>query len=180
MNELLQQAIAEAYASAPQDEIVLHTLEINHKSFTQPIRVVRYPVSGPEPERFNCLLEADAPYNPGQVVEFIGLPFELTLPEKDTESPGQFTIRVDNVGDALDEYLENAALGGSKITAIYREYIKGREADGPAQIWQSITLHSPRQEGQSIIMDGAVIDWMFKKFGRLYKVRDYPALALGR
>ncbi len=180
MNELLQQAIAEAYASAPQDEIILHALEINHRSFTQPVRVIRWPVSGPEPERFRCLLEDDAPYNPGQVVEFIGLPFEPIIPARDTENPGQFAIRIDNVGDALDEYLENAALHGGKISAVYREYIKGQEAEGPAQVWRSITLHSPRQEGQSIIMDGATLDWMFLKFGRLYKVKDYPGLALGR
>lgn len=177
--ELLQQAIAEAYASAPQTEVILHTLEINHRSFEQPIRVVRWPVTSEQPERFQMLLEDDALYNPGQVVEFIGFPFEVTLPEKDTESPGQFTIRVDNVGDRLDEYLENAALGGGTITAVYREYIQGRELEGPGGVWPGITLISPRMEGQTIVMDGCVLDWMHRPYGRLYLPGKYPALVAG-
>ena len=37
----LSDALEEAYASAPSSEAVLHTLEIRHPDFTQPIRVVR-------------------------------------------------------------------------------------------------------------------------------------------
>ena len=180
MDPLLEQAIAEAYASAPQDVIPLHTLEVNHFTFTEPVRICRWPVDGPEPERFRCLLEDYAPFNPGQPVEFIGAPFELVLPEKSTESPGRFTIRVDNVGDILDEYLENAALSGGKITAIYREYLKGQEMDGPASVWPEITLASPRMEGQTLIMDGAILDWVFRAFGTLYLPSDYPGIIAGR
>ncbi|MDR2892971.1 MAG: DUF1833 domain-containing protein [Deltaproteobacteria bacterium] len=182
MDDKMKAALAEAYASAPQNTILLHTLEVNHRSFTEPARVCRWSVTGPEPEVFHCQLEDNAPYNPGQVVDFIGLPFEITLPEKDTESPGQFTIKIDNIGDRFDEYLENAALHGGTITAIYRVYRKGFESseDGPDSVYHSIKLHSPRQEGQAIVMDGAVLDWMFKKFGKLYLAKDYPGLVAGR
>ena len=37
----LSQVIMEAYAAAPSDVVVYHTLEINHAAFTQPIYVVR-------------------------------------------------------------------------------------------------------------------------------------------
>jgi hypothetical protein len=180
MNELLEKAIAEAYASAPQDVIALHSLEVNHPTFTKPVRVIRWPVAGPEPERFSCLLEEDAPYNPGQIVEFIGAPFEIVLPEKSLESPGQFSIRVDNIGDLLDEYLENAALQGGTITAIYREFLKDQELDGPASVWPGISLRSPRMEGQTLVMDGAVLDWLFRAWSTLYKPGDYPGLVAGR
>ena len=180
MDPLLEKAIAEAYASAPQDTISLHSLEINHCTFTEPVRVLRWPVTGPEPERFLCLLESDAPYNPNQVVEYIGAPFEIFPPAKDTEFVGTFTIRVDNVGDILDEYLENAALEGGKITAIYREFIKGQELDGPASVWPGIGLQSPRMEGQTLVMDGAVLLWAFKKHGELYLTSDYPGIIAGR
>jgi hypothetical protein len=179
--ELLEAALKEAYASAPQDEIILHALEINHRSFTEPIRVIQWPVTGPEPDRFKCLLEADAPYNPGQVVTFIGLPFDLVPPEKSTENMGQFQIRVENVGDILDEHLEAASLNGGTITAIYREFLKGsEEVMGPVAIWGDIKIISPRPEGQAIVFDGAVLDWMFRKFGRLTLPSDYPALVTGR
>jgi hypothetical protein len=181
MDPLLEKAIAEAYASAPQGEIPLHSLEVNHFTFTEgPARVMRWPVTGPEPDRFLCLLEDDAPFNPGQTVEFIGAPFEILLPEKSTESPGQFKLRVDNIGDLLDEYLENAALSGGKITAIYREFLKGQELDGPASVWPGIILTSPRMEGQTLTMDGAILDWVFRAYGQLYVPSDYPGLIAGR
>ena len=180
-DDVLDEAIREAYASAPQNVIVLHTLEINHPAFTRPARVCRWPVTGEEPEKFGCLLEQDAPYNAGQVVDFIGLPFEITLPEKSAESPGSFTLKLDNVGDTLDAELEEAALQGSKITAIYREFIKGTEStDGPRSVWDDISITSPHMEGQSIVATGAVLDWMFKPFGKLYLPSRYPALVRGR
>jgi hypothetical protein len=180
MKDILQQAIKEAYASAPQDVIALHSLEVNHFTFTEPVRVIRWSSGSPEPERFLCKLEDDATYNPGEEVEFIGAPFELLLPEKDTESPGQFTVRVDNIGDILDEYLENAAMSGGKITAVYREFIKGEEKEGPALVWPGITLSSPRMEGQTLVMSGAVLDWLMRKFGWLYLPHEYPGIVPGR
>lgn len=177
---LLDEAIVEAYASAPQDTIVLHTLEINHKSFAQPARVVRWPVTGNEPTRFVCLLEPDAPYDPGREVEFIGLPFEVVPPAHSTENPGQFQIRIDNAGDVLDEHLEGAALSGGQITAIYREYIKGSEAEGPRTVWSGIKINSPRMEGQTIVVSGAVLDWMQRAFGYLYTPEKYPGLVRSR
>lgn len=177
----LDAAIAEAYASAPQDVIVLHTLEINHPAFTQPARVCRWPVTDSEPTVFRCRLENDAPYNAGEVVEFVGLPFEIVLPEKSGENPGSFTLRLDNIGDMLDAELEAAAMYGSKITAIYREYIKGTEStDGPRTVWDDITITDPKMEGQSIVATGAILDWMFKPFGKLYLPSEYPALVRGR
>ena len=53
MDPLLEKAIAEAHASAPQDEIPLHFLEVNHFTFTEgPVRVMRWPVTGPERGKF--------------------------------------------------------------------------------------------------------------------------------
>jgi hypothetical protein len=178
--ELLKLAIEEAYASAPQDVISLHSLEINHKTFTDPIRIVRWPAVGPELEKFQCLIEPEAEYSPGQVMEFLGAPFDFHLPEKDTANPGQFKVSVDGVGNLLDEYMTNAALEGGKITAIYREYIKGQELDGPASVWPAITLTSPRLEGMTFVMSGAILDWMFRPFGRLMLPGDYPGIAIGR
>ena len=178
--DILEQAIAEAYASAPKDVIVLHTLEINHKSFPEPVRAVRWPVTDNEPEVFRCRLEDTAPYHPRQLVDFVGVPFEIVTPAKSTEEPGQFQIRIDNIGDTLDEDLEAAALSGGMITAIYREYIKGSEADGPSAVWEGIQINSPRMEGQTIVVSGAVLDWMQRPFGYLYTPESYPALVRSR
>ena len=181
MNDLLQKAIAEAYASAPVEVQMLHTLELNHKSFTQPARVIRWPVTDNTPDVFQCLLEDTAPYDPGKVVEFIGAPFEITLPTQSTDETGQFSIRIDNIGDRLDEDLEAAALSGGQITAIYREFIKGTEGtDGPSSIWEGINIKNPRLEGQTIVTDGSILDWMNRPFGQLYTPEKYPGLVRGR
>lgn len=177
----LDEIIREAYASAPQDVIVLHTLEILHPAFSKPARICRWPITGEEPEIFHCLLEPDASVEAGCIVDFIGVPFEIIPPEKSSEQLGTFSIRVDNIGDALDEELESAVLYGSAIKATYREYIKGTESTtGPRAVWEDITIGDLHMEGQSIVASGAILDWMFKPFGELYLPSDYPALVRGR
>ena len=179
-SKLLEAALAEAYASAPSSVIILHSLEINHYTFTEPLRAVRWPVSGPVPDEFFLKLEDDAPYNPGAVVRFLGIPFDIVQPDKDTDSIGQFKVSFDSVEDRIDEYLTNAALGGGKISAIYREYIKGEELEGPAAVWQGMTFTNPRMEGQTITMDGVVLDWLTRGWSGLYLAGDYPALVTNR
>lgn len=173
-------AIAEAHASAPQNVIILCALEINHPAFTEPCRLVCWPVTDEEPKRFHLLHEPDAPFAPGQTVEYLGVPFEVTTPESSAETPGTFAFRADNVGDTLDADLEAAALQGGKIEAIFREYIKGSEADGPRSVWEGINIKSPRMDGFAIVADGAVLEWLLKVFGRLYTPELYPALVRGR
>jgi len=176
----IQEAMNEAYASAPADVIVLDTLEVHHRTLEVPIRVVRCPHLGPEPRMFNLKLEDNAPVNAGESVEFIGAPFELSLPEKNSENPGTFTIRIDGIDDSLDEYLRNAAVDGGAMTAIYRQYVQGFEADGPGVVWGGIELVNPRLEGMTFVVEGAVLNWMFLPFGRIYRAIDYPGLVVGR
>ena len=180
MNELLQKAIQEAYASAPVEQQILHTLELNHKSFTQPARVLRWPLE-PTPKRFLAKLEDDAIYNPGAIVEFIGLPFDITLPEKSENTPGEISLRICGIGDYFDEDLEAAALGGGTITAIYRGYVMGLEQEGPAEMWRGIHISSPYLDAASgdLTAVGTVLDWINKPFGRLYTPSKYPALVRG-
>ena len=173
----LQQAIAEAYACAPQDVLILHTLEINHKTFNRPARVARWSGVGPEVEVFRCRLEGNALYNPGEVVEFVGPPFELVPPEKSETTPGEISLRVSGIGYELDNDLEAAALGGSAISCIYRSFIHGEELKGPAEVWPGITLTGPSSEGaDNMTATGAVLNWINRKYGRKYTPEGYPGL----
>jgi Domain of unknown function (DUF1833) len=64
----LTEALAEVYASNPQDEVVLNTLELRHPTFVDdagnpaPIRVVADYASA------TATLETDAPLNAGEAV----------------------------------------------------------------------------------------------------------------
>lgn len=176
--ELLEEALNEAYASATVDIIVLHTVEIYHRTFDEPLRIVRWPVEGPELTKFYCKLEDTAQFNAGQIVEFLGCPFEIKLPEKSQDTPGEFELSIAGAAEVIEPYLENAALGGGEITAVYRSYIKGEEENGPATVWPDIYLHSPSVDSSSgtVSMKGGILDWLNRKFGRLISVGNYPAL----
>lgn len=175
----LDEAIAEAYASAPDDELVYDALEIDHPAFIAPARVVNWPVTGPEPQRFQFRHESTAPLNPDEVVEYIGLPFEVIPPESSENNAGTFQIQL-SLPDDFDQYLEAAATNPGVIKANYRQYIQGREDEGPAVLWLDLTITSPRREGGAIIADAAVLTWANNPYGDLYLPSDYPALVSGR
>jgi hypothetical protein len=176
---LLAKALAEAYASAPKGQIPLDTLELNHPNFTQPIRVVRWPVTGPAPRIFDLCLEDDAPINPGAVVQFIGFPFDLKIPESSNETEGTFELRL-SVHQEIDQVLMAAVLNPGIITAIYRQYVTGLELEGPSAVWPDIEIQSPRREGGDIVAQGAILRWMFKNYRDLYTAGKFLGITAGR
>ena len=113
----LSEAIKEAYASAPDDEIVYHTLEFRHPAFTQPIRVVRDYVN------LTAALEAGAPLNGGEMVEFVAFAFELQLPEKTERGMPEISITIDNVSREILANVELALGSTSLIEVTYRAYL---------------------------------------------------------
>lgn len=177
---LVEQALAEAYATAPQDIIILDTLEVHHRTFNEPMRVVRWPITGEKPDTFHLLLDREAPVNPGEIVDFLGVPFELKPPDQSSENIGTFEIRIDGIDDLVDEYMENAAIDGGKLTAIYRTYVQGMEAEGPSSVWSGLELQNPRIEGLAFVIDASVLNWAVRPYGRLYTALEYPGLVVGR
>lgn len=176
--ELLLQALAESYASAVQDTIILYTLEVNHPSFAQPARVARWTSDRPEPEKFICRLEDTAPVNPTEEVEFIACPFDVRFPDKNEDTAGEFQFKVQGAGFLLDEQLEAAALSGGKITAILRIYVKGEELKGPAEVWPGINIATPNIDSSTgdVTASGSLFDWINRTFGYNYTPSKYPAL----
>lgn len=118
------EALAEAYASAPETSLILDTLEFHHPTFVnesgQPTaaRVVRsvYAV--------DATLEASAPLNAGEVVSFQPVDFVFRRPDEDNsgQSP-EVEIAIDNVAKTLLPYLELAKESRVPIQVIYRPYL---------------------------------------------------------
>lgn len=121
----LSDAIAEAYASAPVDQIILHTLELHHPSFTQPIRVVRDRVA------LDARLEATAPADAGAVVTFTPYAFDVVPPEQTTSGLPQCIIEIDNVSRDIQAQIDAALAAGDRITLIYRAFLEDTALDGP-------------------------------------------------
>ena len=128
----LSAAIQEAYACAPAAEVVLHTLELRHPSFTTPIRVVR------DRQDFTAYLEADAPEDPGAEVTFVAFAFDFRLPDVDKAAVPEIEIILDNASAEIIGYLDAAAQSADLIEVTYRPYLAS-DTSGP-QIDPPITL----------------------------------------
>lgn len=116
-DDTLSQAIKEAYASAPANVVIYHTMELWHPAFTTPIRVVRDYVD------LTATLESTAPRNASESVTFIAFNFDFTKPEVSAAGIPQITITMDNVDRSIVANIE-AALGSTElVSVIYREFI---------------------------------------------------------
>jgi hypothetical protein len=120
----LSAAIQEAYASAPVDEVIYHTLELHHPAFSTPIRVVR------GWEDVNATLEATAPEDPSTLVTFVAFPFEFIKPEVTPNGVPQIIIEIDNVSREILAAIESTVGSTAQIQVIYREYIDS-DLSGP-------------------------------------------------
>lgn len=114
----LSDAIKEAYASAPDNVVILHTLELLHPAFTQPIRVVR------DHQDLTATLEASAPADAGMPVLFVGFAFDLVLPEMSEKTAlPQIIVTIDNVDREIVANIEAAMTTQDVIQIIYRPYL---------------------------------------------------------
>ncbi|MFN3646235.1 MAG: DUF1833 family protein [Gemmobacter sp.] len=121
----LSAAIAEAYASAPVDEVILHTVELHHPAFAVPVRVVRDRVS------LSARLEASAPIDAGQVVEFAAYAFDLVPPDQTSAGAPQCVLEIDNVSPEILAQVRAAVLAGDPVQLIYRAYLSSDPLSGP-------------------------------------------------
>lgn len=117
------EAIAEAYASAPVDEVILDTIELYHPAFTnefgQPsaIRVVR------AYEDWSLRLEDGAILGGGTYVMFLACDFEFTLPEFSEDGNPQLQLTIGNVSREITRHLEQAQQSLTPIRVTYRPYL---------------------------------------------------------
>lgn len=116
-------ALAQAYSTAPEDEVVLDTLELLHPTFVDdngdpiPVRVVN------DHDDLVCTLEETAPLNPDEVVTFKAARFTFVRPpENETAALPEFQVQVDNVSKYLMPYLDRAKESLDPVTMIWRPY----------------------------------------------------------
>ena len=112
----LSDALAEAYASAPAVP-TLHTLEIRHPSFTEPIRVVR------DFSDVTARLEDSAPLNAGEFVLFVAMNFDLKVPNVEKATSPEFEVSLDNASAEITGYMDAASQSQDLIEMTYRPYL---------------------------------------------------------
>lgn len=200
----LSAALAEAYASAPADVVVLHTLELWHPSFIEdgvakPIRVVRnyedtatwLGLGGAAVQSVLDELDAEARRKVGLVarieagaardasllVPFVALGFEMELPPVDTIPVPEIVVTLDNVGREITRHLDAAAISQDAIQATYRPYLS-TDIDGP-QMDPPLTMTLSEVEVDVFRITGRarVLDIGNKAFpSDIYTIRKYPGL----
>lgn len=168
----LSAAIAEAYASAPVDQVIYHTLELWHPAFSAPIRVVR---------DFNSLdarIEASAARDAGDVVTFVGFAFDIVPPDQTTSGLPQCVIEIDNVDRQILAQIDLAVQGAEQITAIYRAYLSDALLDGPENDPpMELTLISVSATPFRIRATAGFPDLLNVKFPKLdYDLETFPGL----
>lgn len=172
------EALAAAYASAPEDEVVLDTIELLHPSFRddagQPtgVRVVN------DHSNLTATLEADAPLNGGEAVTFFRCYFTFRRPpETESANLPEVELQVDNVSRVLVPYLELAKTSRSPVTLIYRPYLasdlSGPHMDPPLRL----TLKNIGGNMNSLTARAGFSDMANRRFpGLEYTARTFPML----
>lgn len=176
-NDHLNAAIREAYASAPSDVVILHTLELRHPDFSDDlgkavaVRLVR------DHQDLSAKLEATAPLNPDEYVTFIAMGFDLELPTVDTSPVPEITITIDNVSRELIKHLDAAVESAEKIEITYRPYLSN-DLSGP-QMDPPITLILTEVEADvsRVIGRARMLDIGNKSFpSETYTATRFPGL----
>lgn len=168
----LEDALKEAYASAPAEEVMLHTLEIRHSSFTNPIRVVR------DHKDFNAHLESDAPVNPGEEVTFIAMAFDFTMPDVTKATSPEIEISLDNVSGEIVAYLDAAAQTPDLIEVTYRPYLASDPSGPQMNPPLTLVIRSVSADIFRIRARAGFADLANRKFpNEVYNTERFPGLA---
>lgn len=124
------EALAAAYASTPEDEVLLDTIEFRHPTFLDngapfAVRVVN------DHSALTATLEDDAPMNPGETVEFLPCYFQFTRPpESESGSTPEVSLTVQNVTRYLMPWLDSAKESRIPIEVTWRPYLES-DLTGP-------------------------------------------------
>ena len=174
----LTEALKEAYASAPSDVTILHTLELRHPSFVDAsgyltaIRVVRDNVN------HTCTLEETAPLDAGKAVEFIAIAFDLQLPPVETVPVPEITLTLDNVSTELIQYLDNAIETQDMIEMTYRPYLSSDKSCPQMNPPITLVITDIKVDVLKITATARMMDIGNKSFpSENYTVKKYPGLS---
>jgi hypothetical protein len=158
----LSQAIKEAYASAPVDDIIYHTLEFYHATFPTPVYVV---------QGFDSITTG----NPA--VTWTAIPFSLTLPEVTPSGPPQLQLSVDNVSRDLMDAIDSAAESGQQIRVTYRAFLASDLSSAQNDPPLTLNLRSINVTPTVITATASLYNFTNRKWPRgVYRDEQFPGL----
>lgn len=126
-------AISILYASAPDNEVAISTLEILHPAI-EPIRICD------GFENHTVTLET------GEVVTFIASGLDVSLPKRDATGQQNLTFAIENVTGIAQNEIRKAMEAGGLVSVIYRMY-RNVDLSEPAERPVSMVLTNPSFSG---------------------------------
>lgn len=174
----LTEAIKEAYANAPGDQVILHTLALYHPDWRddQGNGVTLYFVR--DHANHHLTIEDTASRDSGLSKAFKAVAFEFLMPEIKTSSVPEITVKIDNVGGELLPYLDQAGASKDKVEVVYRPYLSTDKTAPQMNPPLALTLSSISVDSYSITGKARLADSGSRSFpNAVYELDDFPALA---
>lgn len=167
------EALAEAAAIAPISRVVLSTFELWHPTLDEPVRIVNDYVP------LMATLEADAPRNAGEEVEFLACPVSAARPEEsDAAATPEVVITVANVSGIWSSALRRAR-GSAELWIIIERLYASDDTSGPAVLPPtSLTVTKTSISGTMVSLTASFGDAVnFSVPRATFTSRAYPGLS---
>lgn len=168
-------AIAAAYATAPEAEIIYDTLELQHPTFLDddgnpaPVRIVN--------DHADLIAGLEIT---GEMVTFSACYFKFSRPTESAASAlPEVALQVDNVAKAILPYLKRAVSSLVPITVIWRPYLDS-DLSGPHMLpVLTLSLRSLLTDMNSIQAKAGFSDLSNRRFpGNEYLSKNFPGLTV--
>ena len=111
MNTALQDAIKEAYASAPSDKFIINTLEIRQTGVQNSVYLSQ------TQNGINAFDENGTEHT------FLAAGFQFTLPPSDEDGFKSLNVAIDNINRTASDFIETARQYKVAVEVIYRPYM---------------------------------------------------------
>lgn len=165
----LTSAMEEAYAAAPCDVVILHTLEIRNAVWSAPIRIITGEGLTPG-EVITLTLET------GTTADFVAMAYDIIPPGFDNDGPTSGKIRIDGVSGELVPEFEAVAMSAGTIAVTYRSYRSDARFE-PGDIITGLKMRSVAVTATAAEGEIGFDEVGKQAFPRItYNIDDYPGL----
>lgn len=165
MNPSLSDALAEAYASVPEGQVILETIELSHPQLGGSIYMVQ------------DMVPHDMTLETGQTVTFEPVGFDFKLPAAGENGRQDLSMALDNTDLRITDFLKQARQFKEPCLITYRPYLwpdlSQPQMDPPLQL----TLKAAQVSGGTVNGKASFADVLNSAFpNQLYTRSRFPNL----
>lgn len=165
MSDSFQDAIKEAFAIAPVNKVIYHTLEIKQDGVQDPIYIV---------QAREGIVATD---EDGNERSFKPVGFEFSLPPANEEGFRSLNIAIDNINRQASDFINKAKENETTVEIIYRPFLSDDltrpQMDPPLVLY----LKEAQATDFQVVGRATFMDVVNKKFpSELYTRKRFPSL----